>query len=66
MAIPLIDLSDADVVERLAEAYETVGFAQVVGHGIDADLVAAVFEASARFHAQPLEQKLKALLERLR
>ena len=64
MAIPLIDLSDADVVERLAEAYETVGFAQVVGHGIDADLVAAVFEASARFHAQPLEQKLAIELDR--
>ena len=64
MAIPLIDLSGRDAVDRLAEAYETVGFAQVVGHGVDPDLVASVFDASARFHALPLDQKLAIELDR--
>ena len=64
MEVPLIDLAGADVVARLAEAYQTVGFAQVVGHGIDPDLVAAVFDASARFHGQPIAAKVAIELDR--
>ena len=60
----MVDLSSSDAVDRLADAYETVGFAQVVGHGIAPELVEAVFDASARFHALPLGQKLAIELDR--
>lgn len=62
-AIPVVDLEAVDAGGRLADAYETVGFAQVVGHGVDPDVVAAVFEASARFHALPLDDKLAIRLD---
>jgi len=62
--IPVIDLEAADVVERLAEAYGTVGFAQVVGHRVDPSLVAAVFDASAQFHALPAAKKQAVALDR--
>ena len=56
--VPVIDLESADVVAGLASAYETLGFARVVGHGIPRSLIAAVFDASERFHRLPLEDKL--------
>ena len=62
--IPLLDLRDGDVVDRLAHAYETFGFAQVVGHGVDQALVDAVFEASDRFHALPEAEKARVALDR--
>ena len=62
--VPVIDLESADVVTSLASAYETVGFAQVVGHGVPRSLIAAVFDASARFHRLPLEEKLAIELDR--
>lgn len=64
--IPTIDLApalDGDpagvarVAERLDEVYRTVGFGQVVGHGVAPDLVDGVFEASRRFHALPAAEK---------
>ena len=66
--IPVIDLerrpdgSSSARPERLGEqllnAYSTVGFGYVVGHGIDAELVEAVFEQSRRFHALPHSVKM--------
>ncbi len=61
--VPVIDLESADVVTSLASAYATVGFAQVVGHGIPRALITAVFEASERFHRLPLEEKLAIELD---
>ena len=43
----------------LRHALENVGFYFVTGHGVDQALVDAAFDAAARFHAQPLEEKLK-------
>ena len=63
-AIPVVDLGAGDAVDRLATAYETVGFAQVVGHGVAPELIDEVFEASARFHALPREEKLTIELDR--
>ena len=62
--VPVVDLGSADVVTSLASAYETVGFAQLVGHGVPRDLITAVFEASARFHELSLEEKLAIELDR--
>lgn len=54
--IPIIDLSDhpTRVGEAVMEAYTTVGFAQIVGHGVNSDVVQAAFAASERFHTAPL------------
>ncbi len=44
-------------------AYGTVGFGYITGHGISEDLVNRVFEASARFHALPVDQKMAVALD---
>lgn len=59
LAIPVIDLRRprARVVDEIAAACAAWGFFQIVGHGLDADLIArAVAETSALF-AAPKEQK---------
>ena len=62
--IPTIDLAGleaeagcARVAAAMSEAYSQWGFAYIVNHGVADDLVAAVFDASRRFHAQPLDAK---------
>jgi len=49
--------------ERLAQelryAQENIGFYYIKNHGIPQDLVDRMFAQTARFHAQPLEEKLK-------
>lgn len=70
-AIPVVDLSvlDDDTAGRAAvgdavlSAYGQVGFAYLTGHGIEPDLLDAVFAASAAFHALPLEQKMAIELD---
>jgi isopenicillin N synthase-like dioxygenase len=42
----------------LRRAFEEVGFYFIVNHGVPQSLVDAAFEATERFHAQPLEEKL--------
>jgi isopenicillin N synthase-like dioxygenase len=71
--IPLLDLSglhegqlairDA-MVRTLRGCLEDVGFLYVSGHGVPMEIVAAVRAASQRFHALPLEEKLKIKLDR--
>lgn len=67
VAIPLIDLGpvragNPGAVDRAAtalrDALGRVGFFFVVGHGVAADLVAAVYREAERFHALPLGDKL--------
>lgn len=66
--IPVIDLADyragrpgarEAVAAALRHALEEVGFYFVTGHGVDQGLVDAAFDAARRFHAQPLDDKLK-------
>lgn len=65
--IPVIDIGgltgpraesarEALAVE-VREAAQTAGFFYVANHGVDAALVADVFEANRRFHAWPAERK---------
>ena len=67
-AIPVIDLSrachddendddDDDAIQELVRAFETVGFATLIHHGIDAALMDRVFEASKAFFSLPLSVK---------
>jgi len=66
--IPIIDVSGAlsgdatalaSCATQLRHAYEDVGFWFLTGHRVPQALVDQVFVEAARFHAQPLEEKLK-------
>ena len=62
MSIPVLDASNladcpADLVSAFAEAYGTYGFAYITNHGIPSALIEGIFDASKRFHAQPLAAK---------
>ncbi len=46
------------LVEDFGRAYRDVGFSYIVNHGIDAQLIDEVFEASRQFHALGLDQKM--------
>ena len=52
------------VVQTLRGYLEDIGFLYVSGHGVPTESVAAVRAASKRFHALPLEEKLKIKLDR--
>ncbi len=64
--IPVIDIgplrrgspSDVpDVATRLGRACEDVGFFYIANHGVPQTLIDRAFDASGRFHAQPLAEK---------
>lgn len=66
--IPIIDVSGAlagdkgalaACARKLQRAYEDVGFWFLKGHHIPQTLIDRVFTEVARFHAQPMEEKLK-------
>lgn len=52
------------IVEQVRNACVTVGFFQLVGHGIPRDLQDAVFGGSAAFFALPANEKKKVLRDR--
>ncbi len=66
--IPVIDVSGVlagnptalkACARLLQHAYEDVGFWFLKGHGVPPAFIAKVFAETARFHAQPIEEKLK-------
>jgi len=66
--IPVLDLApylsgQSAARERLAKqlchALENIGFYFIKGHGVPQSLIDAAFAATARFHAQPLDRKMK-------
>ena len=66
--IPVFDLApylseQSDALERLARqlchALENIGFYFIKGHGVPQSLIDAAFAETARFHAQPLDNKMK-------
>ncbi len=48
---------------QLRHAMENVGFYFIVNHGVPQQLVERTFQAAQRFHAQPLEGKLKLKID---
>jgi isopenicillin N synthase-like dioxygenase len=71
--IPVLDLGpylagDAAARERLAgelqAALTGIGFYFVVNHGIPREQIRAVFAEAARFHALPLDEKMKIRIDR--
>jgi isopenicillin N synthase-like dioxygenase len=57
--IPVIDLGADDVAVQFGRAYGDVGFAYLEGHGVAPSLIEEAFAQSQRFHALPLEDKLR-------
>jgi isopenicillin N synthase-like dioxygenase len=66
--IPVLDLApylsgQPGALERLARqlrrALENIGFYFIKGHGVPQPLCDAVFSETERFHAQPLDRKMK-------
>lgn len=51
------------VAAQLRHACEVVGFFYVKNHGVSEELVARTFDNARRFHALPLEEKLKLKLD---
>ena len=47
------------LADQLRKACQDIGFFYVQGHGISNDLLEAIFEASRRFFAEPLEARMK-------
>jgi isopenicillin N synthase-like dioxygenase len=72
--IPVIDLRDyfsnpgahtlAPVAAQLRSACETVGFFSIVGHEVEREQIAAMFDMARRFHALPLELKQALAMDR--
>jgi isopenicillin N synthase-like dioxygenase len=58
--IPVVDLSGdpAGVSTVIDDACHRVGFFQIVGHGLDADVEAAAWEAARAFFRLPVDDKL--------
>jgi isopenicillin N synthase-like dioxygenase len=56
---PLIDLNDPNAPALVDAAYREVGFMQIVGHGIPADVIESAFAAADEFFAQPVEEKVR-------
>jgi isopenicillin N synthase-like dioxygenase len=67
MEVPVVDLQqwltgDRDqVAADLDRACRSVGFIQVIGHGIEQSVIDAMLDASDEFFALPIETKLQAV-----
>jgi isopenicillin N synthase-like dioxygenase len=48
----------------LRDALETIGFFYLAGHGVKQELLDRIFAETRRFHALPLDEKLKLRLNR--
>lgn len=67
--VPIIDVTPShggdlaarrQVARALGEALENVGFATVVGHGIDESLLGSTYAAMREFFALPMAKKMRA------
>ncbi len=55
--IPVVDLSNGDVTEKLGQAIETFGFARIRAHEVPDALIERARSAAAAFWAQPQQVK---------
>jgi len=73
-SIPIIDIGKIDdangakideLVEQIRQTYGEIGFAYIVNHSIDPNLVENLFQKSYEFHHLPFEAKMKIELNEL-
>jgi len=71
--IPVLDLgpylagtpgADHALAEQLRWASENIGFYFIKNHGVPQALIDQTFAETARFHAQPMEEKMKLLINK--
>lgn len=71
--IPIVDIGPVlagtpgaieDTARAFHEACTGMGFLFLVNHGIDDGVIARAFDASRRFHALPMDEKLKVRMNR--
>lgn len=69
--IPILDLgpylagapgADSRLARELRQACEQIGFYFIVNHGVPQGLIDRAFAETAQFHAQPLAEKMKSLI----
>ena len=72
-AIPVVDLGpyltgESGALERTAQelrfALSEIGFYFIVNHGVPRPLIRETFAAAARFHALPLDQKMRIRIDK--
>ena len=68
MLVPVIDIAafrrggtaaQTEVARQWAGAFESIGFATLVGHGIAEDLLAEIHSLALNFFDQPLDEKMR-------
>ena len=57
--VPVVDLDGPAAASLIEQACRGVGFFSVIGHGIAPSTIGAVLDATDRFFALPLEEKLQ-------
>ncbi|HZP99954.1 MAG TPA: 2-oxoglutarate and iron-dependent oxygenase domain-containing protein [Reyranella sp.] len=64
--IPVIDLDlpVEQAVRQLRFALTEIGFYYIANHGVPKKLIRDTFDAAARFHAQPLDRKMRTRIDR--
>jgi isopenicillin N synthase-like dioxygenase len=55
--VPVVDLGSASAPEQVDAACREIGFFQITGHGVPADVIGAMLEAAGRFFDEPAEVK---------
>ncbi len=60
MPVPTIDLRSRTAASEIARAGETVGFFQVVGHGVDQDVIERAWRGARAFFDLPLDERMTA------
>ena len=73
-SIPIIDIGEIDeangakidkLVKQIRQTYGEIGFAYLINHNIDPNLVENLFQKSYEFHCLPYETKMKIELNEL-
>jgi isopenicillin N synthase-like dioxygenase len=62
--VPIVDLAAPDAVDAVRDACERVGFLTVVGHGVDAAVLAGAWNSATSFFDLPLEDKMRVAMPR--
>ncbi len=60
MPVPTVDLRSAAAADEIACAGESVGFFQIIGHGVDPDVIDRAWSQARRFFDLPLPDRMAA------